>query len=247
MKLGNAIPIHVPAMPIALPIATATLVNITETAFSAERTYGTYRIEGCKPGQPYTTSVIAARRGIIDKGDRIPGRLQGTEQFAIEAIAIGEDLVRTWNTDIWGIGSTATGEVANEQVRGFAGVFVADSLEPTEEELGIAREILNLSDRALADCAHRDWDQFHRPDMIHAGWKRAMRRLDLDAEFLYTISNIASLPDCPHCGSKLKTMTAKVCATCHRDIIPENASERQHTSQSRTDGRKVQAKHNEAA
>lgn len=224
MKLGTQIPIHVPAGPIALPQTTATLVNISETAFAAERTYGTYRIEGCKPGEPYVAKTIVACRGVVDMGDRIAGKLQGTRQFVIEAVDIGEDLVRQWNSDIWGIGSTATGEIENETVRGFAGVFVADGLVPTAEELATAHQILALSDQALAECAHRDWDQFHRPDMIHAGWKRSMRRLGVDAEFLYTVSNLMSLPDCPHCGSKLKTATAKVCATCHRDVVTASAA-----------------------
>ncbi len=220
MKLGTKIPIHIPAAPIALPKGTATLVNISEVAFYAERTFGSYRIEGCQKGEPYTVLVISGARAIIDMGDRIPGKLQGTRQEPIEAMAIGEDLVRCWNGDLWGLGSTPTGEVANEAVHGFAGVFVSDFAEPSAEELAQAHEIFALSDRALAECAHRDWDQFHRPDMIHGGWKRAMRRLGVDAEFLYTVSNIASLPDCPFCGSKMKTATATVCATCHRDVNP---------------------------
>src|SRR5207253_10380702 len=85
---------------------------------------------------------------------------------------------------------------------GFSGLFVADGQAPTAEELAQAHELLALSDSALAQRAHSDWDQFHRPDMIHAGWKRAARRLGVDADWLYTISNIASLPDCKFCGSK---------------------------------------------
>ncbi len=225
MKLGNKIPIHIPAGPIPLPEGKATLVNISEQPFYAERTFGSYRIEGCKRGEPYTTLVISGSRAVIDMGDRIAGKLQGTKQEPIEAMLIGEDLVRQWNSDIWGLGSTPTGEVKDEQVHGFAGVFVSDFAVPTEEELAEARQIFALSDRALAECAHREWDQFHRPDMIHGGWKRAMRRLGVDAEFLYTVSNIASLPDCPHCGSKLKTATASVCATCHRDVVTPSQAE----------------------
>lgn len=212
-------------LPIELPIETATIVNISETAFHAERTYGTYRIEGCKPGQPYMTITVRAARGVIDRGDRIPGKLNGTEQFIIKAEDIGMDLVRQWNTDLWGIGSTPTGEIAGEAVRGFSGVFVCDGEEPTVEELTQAQELLALSDAALAERAHSEWDQFHSPMTIHAGWKRAARRLGVDAEWLYTISNKASLPDCKFCGSKMKTATATVCATCHRDQEHSEAHE----------------------
>lgn len=237
MKLGTGTPIYVPAQPIVLPVTTATLVNISETSFAAERTYGTYRIEGCKRGEPYVAKVISAARGVIDKGDRVPGKLQGTEQFVIEATAIGEDLVRQWNSDLWGVGSTPTGEIAGEVVRGFAGVFLADGLEPTAEELAQAHQILALCDTALAEEAHKTWDQFHRPDAIHAGWKRSARRLGVDAEWLYTISNLAALPDCPHCGSKLKTATAKVCATCHRDVVPQLATPPKSKGRPRTKAR----------
>lgn len=221
MKTGSVIATFTPETPIVLPPEKAVIVNISEQAFAAERTYGVYRIEACKPGQPFTTLVISARPGVIDKPERKPGKLAGTEQFPIKAEDIAVDLVRQWNSDIWGIGSTVTGQVAQEQVRGFSGVFVCEGMEPTAEELATAHEILALSDKALAERASSDWDQFHRPDMIHAGWKRAARRLGIDAEFLYTISNIASLPECKFCGSKMKTATATVCAICHREQNPD--------------------------
>lgn len=213
---------------IEIPDETALLVNISESAFYGERTHGTYRIEGCKPGESYSTLVVTARRGVIDMGERPAGvrdSFKNTQQFIIHAEDIGVDLVRGWNTDLWGIGSTTTGQIAGEAVRGFAGVFVADGVVPTEQELEQARELLAASDAALAERAHAEWDQFHSPQTIHASWKRAARRLGVDAEWLYSIRNSAALPDCPHCGSKLKTMTAKVCATCHRDVVPVDASE----------------------
>lgn len=234
MKLGTNIPAINPVLPIELPEETATLVNISESPFHAERTYGTYRIEGRSPNEPYVTKVIAARRGLIDQGDNSWSRqlgkstpdLKNVQQFVIKAEDIGMDLVRQWNSDLWGIGSSITGQVMSETVRGFAGVFVADGVEPTAEELAQAHQLLAASDSALAERAHSEWDQFHNPQMIHAGWKRAARRLGVDAEWLYTISNIASLPNCAFCGSKMKTATATVCAACHRDVVAQNAQER---------------------
>jgi len=164
--------------------------------------------------------VIAARAGIIDKPERKPGKLAGTEQFVIKAEDIAVDLVRQWNSDLWGIGSDVTGQVADEVVRGFSGVFVIDGMEPTKEELAQAHEILALSDKAMIERGQTEWDQFHRPDMIHAGWKRAARRRHYEAEWLYAISDTGALPECLWCGSKMKTKTATVCATCHREQKP---------------------------
>jgi len=220
MKTGGVLPTYVPAAPIVLPTEQAAIVNIAEIPFAAERSYGSYRIEGRKAGEPYVSLVISARRGIIQRGDLTMGKAPVIEQFPIKAEDIAVDLVRQWNSDLWGIGSTVTGVVAEEQVRGFAGVFVAEGMEPTAEELKQAKEILALSDKALFERAQSEWDQFHRPDMIHAGWKRSARRLGVDVDWLYVISNIASLPDCKFCGSKMKTATATVCATCGRDQNP---------------------------
>jgi hypothetical protein len=220
VKTGATVPIYTPEQPIALPVEKALIVNISETAYAAERTYGNYRIEGCKKGQAYTTLAVSACRGVADSIEAKPGKLAGRIQWPITAEDIAVDLVRQWNSDLWGIGSTITGEVAGEQVRGFAGVFVSEGMEPSAEELAEAHEIFALSDKVLIERAHSEWDQFHRPDMIHASWKRAARRYGVDAEWLYAVSNAAELPDCKFCGSKMKTKTATVCATCGRDQEP---------------------------
>jgi hypothetical protein len=220
MKTGGVVPTFVPSAPIALPTEQAVIVNIAQIPFAAERTYGCYRIEGCTKGEPFVSLAISAARGIIHRGDLTMGKNPVVEQFPIKAEDIAVDLVRQWNSDLWGIGSTVTGVVAEEQVRGFAGVFVAEGMTPTAEELAQAHEILALSDKALFERAQSEWDQFHRPDMIHAGWKRSARRLGVDVDWLYVISNMAALPDCQFCGSKMKTMTATVCATCHREQNP---------------------------
>lgn len=225
MKLGTSIAIAAPVLPIPLPDESVTIVNVTDQAFTADRTYGIYRIEG-RGLKPYSTAVLHAARGVIDRGERKPKSLQGAEQFIIHAEDIALDLVRQWNADIWGIGSTPTGEVGEETVRGFSGVFVADGAIPTDEELVQAATLLAASDSALIERAHAEWDTFHRPEVIHAGWKRAAKRMGIDAEWMYTVVNKNALPDCPFCGSKLKTATATVCATCHRDVVPQNGSER---------------------
>lgn len=220
MKIGGTLPTYVPQAPIVLPTEQAVIVNISEVEFYAERTYGAFRIKGCKKDEPFVSLTISAARGIIHRGDLTMGKNPVIEQFPILAEDIAVDLVRQWNSDLWGIGSDVTGQVADEQVRGFSGVFVIDGMTPTPEELKQAREILALSDKALFERAQTEWDQFHRPDMIHAGWKRSARRLGVDVDWLYAITNMAALPECKFCGSKMKTATATVCATCHREQNP---------------------------
>lgn len=239
MKLGTQTPIFSPVLPIDLPEETAVLVNIAESAFRAERTYGIYTICGngkchCSPEDPnrckqydgYITKTLKARRGLIDMGDNSWAKqigkgnqpdLKAVQQFVIKAEDIAVDLVRQWNSDLWGIGSTITGEVTTETVRGFVGVFCADGEQPTAEELSQAHQLLASSDTALIERAHSEWDQFHNPVMIHMGWKRAARRLGVDAEWLYSVVNTNALPECVFCGSKMKTATATVCAACHRE------------------------------
>jgi hypothetical protein len=222
MKVGNKLPVAPITGAIPIPEETAFLINITESPFWAERTYGAFRIEGCKRGEGYVKLGVHAYRGVIDMGDRGLGNrdpFKNTNQFIVHAEDAALDLVRQWNTDIWGIGSSVTGEVAEESVRGFAGVFVADGVEPTPDELEQARQLLAQCDSVLVERADSEWDQFHSPMTIHAGWKRAARRLGVDASWLYTIANKVALPNCPHCGAKLLMATATVCSVCLRDVV----------------------------
>lgn len=223
MKTGATVLIPEKPKPIELPAETATLVNITDVNLGMKsRTYGMYQIRGKKKGEAYAKMVIGAARGVIDHGDN------KKTYFVIKAEEIACDLARECNNDIWGIGSTVTGELASETnessevVRGFSGVFVCDGAEPTEEELEKAQELLQQSDATLITSGHENWDQFHRPDTIHDGFKRAARRWGVDAEWLYRVQN---LPDCPHCASKLKSAKATVCATCGRDVDPQASGE----------------------
>jgi len=248
MKLGTQIPIYAPVLPIELPEESATLVNITEAAFRGERTYGVYTICGvgrckcdpsdvnrCLTGEGYILKVIHPRRGMIDMGDnnwtaKKPGQtspdLKNVQQFVIKAEDIASDLVREWRSELTGIGGAVSSQVDGQSISGFTGVFLADGARPTEDELQLARRLLSECDQQLVAAAHSDWDQFHEPKSIHDSWKRAARRLGVDAPWLYSVVDKTSLPDCPSCGSKLLTSTATVCATCHRDVMPQNASER---------------------
>ncbi len=251
MKLGTAIPIFAPVLPIELPEESATLVNITDASFRGERTYGVYTICGlgrckcdptdvnrCISGDGYIMKIVHPRRGMIDMGDnnwsaKKPGQaqpnLKNVQQFVVHADDIASDLVREWRSELTGIGAAVTGQVGGETVNGFTGVFLADGAYPTEEELLQAKQLLAACDQILVAEGHREWDQFHEPKSIHDSYKRAARRLHVDAPWLYNVVDKGALPDCPHCGSKLLTATASVCAICHRDVKPQvarNAQER---------------------
>jgi hypothetical protein len=242
MRLGTQIPIYAPVLPIELPEESATLVNITESSFRGERTYGIYTICGvgrckcdpldvnrCVSREDYIMKVIHARRGMIDMGDnnwtaRKPGQnqpdLKNVQQFVIHADEIAEDLVREWRSELTGLGSATTGEIDGQVINGFTGVFLADGAYPTKEELQQAKKLLAQCDQALIIEAHKDWDQFKEPKSIHDSWKRAARRQGVDAPWLYNVIDRSAIPDCPHCGEKLKKATATVCATCGRDVVP---------------------------
>jgi hypothetical protein len=242
MKTGSTVLHPEKPQPIPIPPETATLVILSETSPGLRsRTYGNYLIPAKKSGERYAKLVIRAARCVIDLGNN------QKQYFIVKADEIACDLARECNNDIWGIGSSVTGELtsdtneASEVVRGFSGVFVCEATghsgsgiigEPTEEELEKAEDLLRQSDKVLVERGHSEWDQFHRPDMIHDGFKRSARRLGVDAEWLYKVTS--GLPDCPHCGSKLKSPKATVCATCHRDIVPENGTERHETEDSAT-------------
>lgn len=241
-KTGSSLALPEPAKVLALPTETATLVNITNVKLPIKMfTYGNYTLPFCLPGlqtmreadgevrtwpceagQEWAGMKIRAARGTIDYGEK------HRNEFVIHGREIALDLARECNSDLWGIGHSVTGELGDEQVRGFAGVFLADGERPTGDELLEMRELLRLSDAALVEEGHKTWDQFGKPDYIHEGFKRAARRIGVTADWLYTIYNV---PDCPHCGSKLKSAMATVCATCHRDVEPLDASGRSEESE----------------
>lgn len=260
-KVGSQITVAEPPKPLVLPTEVAVLVNITTVKLPVyQLTYGNYTLPYCRPGyqtmreiggameswkcepgQEWAAMKIPAARGIIDRG---PNPKQDRMEFVIHAREIALDLCRQCNSDIWGIGHTITGlnaeaseasqemipnfEEVGEVVRGFAGVFLADGERPTEAELIEMRELLRLSDAALKEEGDKTWDEFKKPAFMHEGFKRAARRLGVDAEWMYTIYNV---PDCPHCGSKLKSAKASVCATCGRDVVPQTSANGQEQPQ----------------
>jgi hypothetical protein len=246
MKTGSTVLQPEKAQLIPIPPETATLVILSETSPGLRsRTYGNYLIPGRKKGERYAKVVIKAARCVIDLGNN------QKQYFIVKADEIACDLARECNNDIWGIGSSVTGELTSdtnetgEVVRGFAGVFVADGPEPTDEELEKAEELLQMSDATLVERGHADWDQFHRPDMIHDGFKRAARRMGVDAEWLYKVTS--GLPDCQFCGAKMKTAKATVCATCHREQVPQNGTERSEAGDSAAPKAKGKGKQRAAA
>jgi hypothetical protein len=225
MKTGQVKLVSPLPVPIKLSEKTATLVRITAgPKIVVDRTYGNYTIMPCKPGERFTIMKIRAARCVA-------GTKDSRKEWEVTADEIAEDLAMDCNTYIWGIGADVTGEIITgsdddptvQIVRGFNGVFVADGEEPTEEELEKAEELLATSDQILIERGHEDWGSFKEPRSIHEGFRRAAKRMGVQADWLYRVLNT---PLCPHCGAKLLTATATVCATCHRDVVPANGPER---------------------
>lgn len=223
MKTGQVKLVSPIAVPIPLSIQTATLVRITGgQRIICDRTYGNYTIPPCPQGQRYIAIKIKSARASW-------GTKTAHGEWEVKAVEVAEDLARECNTNLWGIGADVTGEIITgsdddpevETVRGFNGVFVSDFDVPSEEELEIAEGLLAVSDEILTTRGHQTYDAApNRPQDIHEGFKRAARRLGVEAAWLYKVSNN---PNCPHCGARLLMPSATVCATCGRDVKPAAA------------------------
>ena len=229
MRIGSVQIVSPVLEPMKLSEKTATIVRITQgEPFVIDRTYGNYTIRGCRPGERYVAMKIRAARGTA-------GTKESFKEWEISAADIANDLAGECNNFIWGIGSSVTGEIiegseadptapiTSQTVRGFAGVFVSEFNEPSEAELEKAHELLRMSDEQLILVGDNVDGQFHNPLHIHAGFREAAKRQGEEREWLHSVKNA---PNCPYCSSKLKSSTATVCATCLRDISPQNAAER---------------------
>jgi hypothetical protein len=139
---------------------------------------------------PYALTIISARTGAIDLGDK------RTLEFPITAREIAEDLAREINSD-GGEGS-------------YFGVFVCKADAPCEAELLIAREQLAAFYRNLVAAADKEWERTHNVVFISDLQRRAARELKLEKEWSYEPQQRI---DCPACGEKLKPGVA-VCRVC---------------------------------
>ena len=229
MKTGQIRLISPIAEPMKLSEKTATLVRITGGQnIVIDRTYGNFTIPACRPGQRFVSMKIRSARCVA-------GTKDSRKEWEVTAEESAEDLAMECNSYIWGIGSDVTGEIISgsdddptvDTVRGFNGVFVSEFDEPSEEELEMAEGLLASSDEILITRGHETHDQFHNPLHIHEGFKRAARRMGVQAEWLYRVSNN---PFCPHCASRLLSATATVCSVCHRDVAKQPVLDGQNGS-----------------
>jgi hypothetical protein len=168
----------------------AVLCNIAEQTWILHRTHGTFVVAGRAAGESIALTIISARTGAIDLGDK------RTLEFPITAREIAEDLAREINSD-GGEGS-------------YFGVFVCKGDEPSEAELLIAREQLAAFYRNLVAAADKEWERTHNVVFISDLQRRAARELKLEKEWSYEPQQRI---DCPACGEKLKPGVA-VCRVC---------------------------------
>ena len=191
--MNSKIPVHDDRVPFAV------IANITEQGYMAQRTYGTFQIAGCTPGEKYVLTRITSRTAVMDYGDK------RTLPLTITAREIAEDICRELNSD--------AGE------NSFLGIFLCAGEEPSEEELHDAQARLSEFYRSLVAAADREWERSHSFVLIHDLQRRAAANLGLDKEW-YCQTRETS--ECPGCGERVKPRVA-VCKTCGAILDREKA------------------------
>src|SRR3954471_8974344 len=135
------------------------VVNLTEQSWTLHRSYGTYRVCGCKPaigdaaGETYALTPISGARAVMDLGDK------RTIDVPISAREIAEDLCWEINAD--------AGEDS------FFGVFVAQGERPTPNELDQSRKRLDAFYLSQVGAADREWERSHSYLFINDVQRRA--------------------------------------------------------------------------
>jgi hypothetical protein len=168
----------------------AVVVNLTDQAWTLHRSYGTYRVRGCVPGEPYALIPVNGTHAVMDLGDK------RTIDVPITACEVAQDLCREINAD--------GGEDS------FFGAFVAQGEKPDEDELAAARQRLAVFYRSMVASADREWERSHSYLFINDVQRRAARYLGLEKDWFYQARETS---DCPGCGEKVRAGVA-VCKTC---------------------------------
>ena len=177
----------------------ATIANITDQSYLAQRMYGTFQILGRAAGEPCALTRVTSRNASMDYGDKRVVPLH------ITAREIAEDLCREINSD--------AGE------RSFLGAFVCAGEAPTSEELRGAQQRLEEFYHALVAGADREWERSHSYLFIHDLQRRAAASLGLEKEWHYQAQETT---ECPGCGERVKAGVA-VCKSCGAILNREKA------------------------
>jgi hypothetical protein len=178
----------------------AVVVNLTEQNWTIYRSYGTYQVRGCTPGEAYALVPVSGTRAVMDLGDK------RSMDVAISAREVAQDLCREINAD--------GGEDS------FFGVFVAQGETPDDDELAEARQRLAVFYRSMVAAADREWERSHSYLFINDVQRRAARFLGLEKDWFYQARETS---DCPGCGEKVRAGVA-VCKTCHAILNRDKAA-----------------------
>lgn len=173
-----------------MPQGSAVIVNLTEQDWTLHRSYGTYHVRGCAPGESYALTPVRGVRAVMDLGDK------RTLEVPITAREVAQDLCREINAD--------GGEDS------FFGAFLAQGETPQDDEISEARRRLEVFYRSMVASADREWERSHSYLFINDVQRRAARRLGLEKDWFYQARETF---DCPGCGEKVRAGVA-VCKTC---------------------------------
>ncbi|HEV2386770.1 MAG TPA: zinc ribbon domain-containing protein [Candidatus Acidoferrales bacterium] len=171
-----------------------TIVNVGDQPWHLSRTYGMYHIPPCPAGARCATVRIEGRVDRADIGDK------RFSEFYFCARDIAADLV----SDLLD-----------------HGVFVAAGEEPTDAEIGAARQRLTeFYQRAVFD-ADQQWSRTHNFTVLSDIQRRAVKFLGLEREWAFKPETMV---ECPACGTSVRPGVA-VCRACGAVLDSEKARE----------------------
>jgi len=172
----------------------ATVVNVGEEEWRAQRPYGLYTIPAKVNGERYAALRVPGSVAVRDMGDR-------TRQLdPLYADEIAQCIIR-------------------EQDLARFGVFVAKGESPTEQELAAAEKMRDENDLSEIESADAEWTRTHQIASISDFAKHAVVRQGMDREWVYEVKQMQA---CPGCGATVKKGVAK-CRECQAILDKEKA------------------------
>jgi hypothetical protein len=172
------------------------LINIWIISLVAQRSHGSYWIQGCKPGQHYTSLELRGRVEHPDLGN------DESAEVPIPVKDIAADLEREFNGGIY---------MQSDEPKPFMGVFVSDTPKPSKERIAEANAQLREFGHLAVAQADLYWDDPKNHKEITEFHRRFAKLLDEKKPWLYEAKD---LTPCGSCSQPIARGLAK-CPNCH--------------------------------